>query len=140
MSTLSQRSCTLVRALQRDVKKLLYYKIISRSDWNRIMTSRHSIILHGTACPLTSSQDLIRRFHLIFSLFCVSQRNQRATVQMTHVQQPRPGGTVCKKHDAVGVFDYSVLFYLFCFVLFCSVLFCSNFDLLRFWFVTVLIC
>ena len=72
---------------------------------------------------------------LFFILMLLSlhgpQRNRRATVQTTHVQQQRLGGNVRKKYDSVIVFEYSVLMCLdvFCSVWTCCVLFSS----LLFW-------
>ena len=61
-------------------------------------------------------------FILMFLSFHGPQRNRRATVQTTHVQQQRLGGNVRKKFNSVIVFDYSVRM---CFDVFCSDVFCS---------------
>ena len=85
-------------------------------------------------------------FILMFLSLHGPQRNRRATVQTTHVQQQRLGGNVRKKYNSVIVFDYflrmcldvfcsdvfcSVLFepVVFCSVLMCSVLICSGSNL-----------
>ena len=72
-------------------------------------------------CLFTLSLPILS-FILMFLSFHGPQRNRRATVQTTHVQQQRLGGNVRKKYNSVIVFDYSVRM---CFDVFCSDVFCS---------------
>ena len=75
-------------------------------------------------------------FILMFLSLHGPQRNRRATVQTTHVQQQRLGGNVRKKYNSVIVFYYFVRMCLDvfcsvwnCCVLFWSVLICSGCNL-----------
>ena len=77
-------------------------------------------------CLSTLSLAIISIILMFLSLHG-PQRNRRATVQTTHVQQQRLGGNVRKKYHSVIVFDYSVRMCLdvFCSDVFCSDVFCS---------------
>ena len=120
----------------------------------------HSFLYHISSivsfkCLSTLSLDILSFISMFLSLHG-PQRNRRATVQTTHVQQQRLGGNVRKKYNSVIVFYYfarmcldvfcsgvfcsvwtccvlfsSVLFWcvLYCTVLYCTVLFCSGSNL-----------